>query len=280
MDVTPFTSPEWGGVRAWRDHCRCWRERRARELRSGHSQGGLQGGIPPAAPHCTEVPRTRRGTATSTGTRRALPARTPQTGPPAPAQGSVLPRRRKRAFLRAPIQHSPDGLEGAHHPLKLVRQRRAHEAADVGKAGERGDVLKRDGGLAPGEDEGIGGPRPERRELEQQGLVPAHPIRRREDGPQDPELPPQALVPRPKLCDPTPPETRGARPALEFRPELGCKTRPGVAGQRRQGRGTGGVRAGEQEEGRPDEGVGAGDYFGGGFLDQRLHVAIGHGGGR
>jgi hypothetical protein len=39
-------------------------------------------------------------------------------------------------------------------------------AADEGQAGERGDVLKRDGGLALGEDEGIGGPRPERRELE------------------------------------------------------------------------------------------------------------------
>jgi hypothetical protein len=88
----------------------------------------------------------------------------------------------------------------------LVRQSRAHGAANEGQAGERGDVPNHDGGLTPWEDEGIGGPRPERRELEQQGLAPAHPIRRREDGPQDPELPPQVLVPRLKLCDPLLPE--------------------------------------------------------------------------
>jgi hypothetical protein len=65
-------------------------------------------------------------------------------------------------------------------------------------------------------------------------------------------------VPRSKLCNPPLLEPRGARPALEFRPKLDCKTRPEVAGQRW---GTGGVHAREQEEGRPDEGVGARDYF-------------------
>jgi hypothetical protein len=85
----------------------------------------------------------------------------------------------------------------------LVRQSHAHGAANEGQAGERGDVPNHDGGLTPWEDEGIGGPRPERRELEQQGVGP---IRRREDGPQDPELPPQVLVPRLKLCDPLLPE--------------------------------------------------------------------------
>ena len=101
-----------------------------------------------------------------------------------------------RLLAGAPVEVEAHPVERRLVRAPLVRQRRGHGGAVGGEAPEHGDVLERDGGLAPGEDEGAGGGGPEGGEVEHGGGVPLDPVGGSEDGVEDPKFPPEALVDR------------------------------------------------------------------------------------
>jgi hypothetical protein len=80
-------------------------------------------------------------------------------------------------------------------------------------------------------------------------LAPPQPVSAREDGAEDPEVPPQRLVPRVELVHPLQPPPGHARPAPEFRLDIADADKAGarVAGRGRE-RGAG-LSAGPQEDG-------------------------------
>ena len=180
----------------------------------------------------------------------------------------------------APVQRRPDGLERGDVAGERARQPRGDGRAEQRQPAEHGHVLQRHRRLPPREGERARRPRPERGELEHQPAVPAHPARGGggEHGVQDPNLPPQRLVPRPEPLHPPPPHRRRARPPVELDAVAVAKNRARAGGTAGESSG-GGARAGEEEARRSGDGggPGAGDDCGGGFLDQR-HFLVGVGG--
>ena len=184
-----------------------------------------------------------------------------------------------RFLAGAPVEVEAHTVERLLVGAPLERQRRGHGGAGGGEAPEHGDVLERDGGLAPGEDEGVCAGGPEGGEVEDGGGVPLEPVGGGEDGVEDPEFPPEALVDRAQLGDPEVPVARGAEPAPEGDAELGGGGGGGRRRRAERGRARDAGERGEHVGQAALPGAAVRVHVHGELLDEKELVRGGHGDG-
>jgi hypothetical protein len=151
-----------------------------------------------------------------------------------------------RLLAGAAVEAEADGVERGLVGAPVARQRRQDRAAVRGEAAEEGDVEERDGGLAPREGEGAGRRRPEGGEVEDECGVPLEPVGGGDDGVEDPEVAPEAVVEGAELGDPEVPVAGAAEPSAEG--DAGLGVGGGGAERRRAEGGRRGRGAGERGE--------------------------------
>lgn len=187
------------------------------------------------------------------------------------------PGRVVRLLAGAPVEAEAHPVERRLVGAPLGRQRRGRGRAVDGEATEHGDVLESEGGLAPGEGEGVGVDGPEGGDVEHDGGIPLEPVGGGEDGVQDPEFSPEALVDRAELGDPELPVARRAEPSPEGDAGLGSGGGGGRGRWAEWGRGARGAAERGEEVGQAAPLVVVVLHVHGELLDEEELVVGGHG---